>query len=60
MEFKSKPWQLFHTITNVFDDLKLVEEGLEFQNNLSKEWLISQSDKTGSEMYLSYQKAKTL
>jgi SAM-dependent methyltransferase len=54
LEFKSKPWSIFHVISNIFSDLSLVNEGLTFQSNLDNEWSSNKLNKAGSEMYASY------
>lgn len=58
IELKSKPSSFFKTISSIFNDIQLVKEGIAFQENLSNEWSMKKTDSSGSEMYLSYKKAK--
>ena len=54
---KSNPFSLVMQSIQLLKDVKLIQEGKEFEKNLANEWELNSEDPTGSEMYVVYRKS---
>ena len=56
INIKTSPTSFITQLIQLMKDIKLVNEGIEFNDNLNNEWASENEQPNGSEMYLVYKK----
>lgn len=56
INIKTSPISFLNQLIQLLKDIKLVNEGLEFNDKLNNEWALENEQPNGSEMYLVYKK----